>query len=450
MSIVQPDVTLLMDMHGVIRRATLSGDTSEGVSDEWVGRPWGETVDSAGSEKVRTMVEDARQSGFSAFRQVTHVLPSGRELPIEYTIVRLGRKSGLLAIGKSLQAVAELQSRLVAAQQAMERDYWKLREIEARYRLLFDASTEAVLLVKASDLTITEANPTAKRALGPTIGDAIQGHASVLDAVAPADRDKLQAILTRVQDNGKTPGSLLRIGGAEESWIVRASLMTSQQGLFFLLQLSPTGKVGDTSEGTDGDQFRRLVEGIPDSFVVIGCDGTVEAANQSFLEMIQVPSRPAIIGQHVGRWLGQPGADFNVLLSSMRSTGAVRLFPTLVRGELGTDTQVELSAGSMAGADGESIGIVIRDVGARLPPASDRHRVFNGLSALTGQIGRKPLRKLVKDAVEELERHYIEASLAMTDGNRTAAAELLGLSRQSLYAKLSRYGFDGSVDPAIN
>ena len=69
---------------------------------------------------------------------------------MEYTAVRLGGDAGLLAIGKSLQAVAELQSRLVAAQQAMERDYWKLREIETRYRVLFDASNEAVLLVAAA------------------------------------------------------------------------------------------------------------------------------------------------------------------------------------------------------------------------------------------------------------------------------------------------------------
>ena len=59
---------------------------------------------------------------------------------------------GLLAIGKNVQAVAELQSRLIAAQQAMERDYWKLREIETRYRVLFDASNEAVLLVAAAEL----------------------------------------------------------------------------------------------------------------------------------------------------------------------------------------------------------------------------------------------------------------------------------------------------------
>jgi DNA-binding NtrC family response regulator len=46
--------------------------------------------------------------------------------------------------------------------------------------------------------------------------------------------------------------------------------------------------------------------------------------------------------------------------------------------------------------------------------------------------------------VTVIEHHYIETALDLTRGNRKAAAELLGLSRQGLYAKLARYGLDGS------
>jgi DNA-binding NtrC family response regulator len=37
----------------------------------------------------------------------------------------------------------------------------------------------------------------------------------------------------------------------------------------------------------------------------------------------------------------------------------------------------------------------------------------------------------------------IEAALQMTHGNRASAAQLLGLSRQSLYVKLNRFGMGG-------
>lgn len=162
----QPDVTLLLDLDGVIRDVTLANDVSGEVADTWRGRPWFETVADTGGGKVLRMVEDARESGISAFRQVDQRFPSGLELPMEYTTVRLGGKAGLIAVGRNLKAVAELQSRLISAQQAMEQDYWKLREVETRYRMLFDASNEAVLLLSVDGLRIVEANPAAIRMSG--------------------------------------------------------------------------------------------------------------------------------------------------------------------------------------------------------------------------------------------------------------------------------------------
>ena len=39
-----------------------------------------------------------------------------------------------------------------------------------------------------------------------------------------------------------------------------------------------------------------------------------------------------------------------------------------------------------------------------------------------------------------MERLCIEAALELTGNNRASAAEVLGVSRQSLYSKLHRYG----------
>ena len=131
-NIAQPDVTLLLDLDGVIREVTLSRSLSDEGIEGWLGKRWNDTVVDSGGEKVRRMLNDAREQGVSAFRQVTQRFPSGLELPMEYTTVLLGGRAGLLAVGKNLQAVAELQARLIAAQQAMERDYWKMREVETR------------------------------------------------------------------------------------------------------------------------------------------------------------------------------------------------------------------------------------------------------------------------------------------------------------------------------
>ena len=47
--------------------------------------------------------------------------------------------------------------------------------------------------------------------------------------------------------------------------------------------------------------------------------------------------------------------------------------------------------------------------------------------------------KSVSENVDVIEKICIEAALEITNNNRAAAADLLGLSRQSLYVKLSKF-----------
>ena len=51
-----------------------------------------------------------------------------------------------------------------------------------------------------------------------------------------------------------------------------------------------------------------------------------------------------------------------------------------------------------------------------------------------------PLKDIVRESTDLIERLCIEAALVYTSDNRASAAEILGLSRQSLYSKLNRYG----------
>ncbi len=435
-NLTQPDVTLLLDRDGVIREATLSNALAEEGIDAWIGRPWEETVADVGVSKVRRMVEDARTSRVSVFRQINQCFPSGQQLLMEYTTVSLGEQAGLIAIGKSLQAVAELQSRLIAAQQAMERDYWKLREIETRYRLLFDASNEAVLLIRASDLNIVESNPAAIRALG------LSPVGRVFPQELPArERDAFQSMLLRVREHGRSPGILVHLGSAREPWRVRASLIPATQGPCFLLQLTPVGTVQLEMVPANRISVQDLITRGPDGFVVIDRQGGILRTNQAFLDLIQIGADADAIGKPLDRWLGRPGADLSVLLAIALKQGSVRLYATTLRGELGTDTDVEASATCNTRNDPQYIGLLIRDVGWRLAPPKPDKELAALLAGLAEQIGRTPLRKLLKDTTSVIERHSIEAALELTSDNRSAAAELLGLSRQTLYVKLNQYGF---------
>lgn len=440
LSIARPDITLILDLDGVIQKVDLAGAMEEKGIEAWIGRPWVDTVAEVGPELVRQMIDDARISGLSAFHQIRQRFPSGIELPIEYTTVRLGGTAGLIAIGKNLQTVAELQARLVAAQQAMERDYWKLREVETRYRVLFDVSNEPVLLVAASTLRISEANPAAVRALGASpVGRDIGGE------LAAEDRDAFHAMLSRTRDKGKAPGILVHFGRESRPWLIRASLISTIEGPAFMLQLAPVGGIDRPVPASEPLVLDELIDRIPEGFVVIDERGALLWTNQAFLDLVQAGARESVVGERLGRWVGRPGADVGVLLTSLRRYGTVRLFETTLAGTFGSEISVELSAAGIGEPEPRRIGVLVREAGQRFG-ASPRHLgIGASLDALARQVGTTPLRILVGDTVAAVERHYIEAALELTGGNRTAAANVLGLSRQSLYAKLGRYGFD--VEP---
>jgi DNA-binding NtrC family response regulator len=123
----------------------------------------------------------------------------------------------------------------------------------------------------------------------------------------------------------------------------------------------------------------------------------------------------------------------------------MRLFTTTIRGELGTETEIEISAGTTEGSERNLIGVLLRNVARRLSSGGEADLLRAALGSMSEQIGKSSLRKLVKNTVSVVEQHYVKQALELAGGNRTATAELLGLSRQSLYAKLNRYGLDDKV-----
>ena len=435
---IQPDITLLLDMEGVIREATLSPAMKSESVECWLGRSWAEIA----GDKAKRIVEDVRAGGISAFRQINQRFPSGLEIPMEFTTVLLGGRAGMMAIGKNLQAVAELQSRLIAAQQTMERDYWKLREIETRYRLVFDASDEAVVIVSPANLRIVEANRAAIDALSSSRrrNEDLAGREFLHD-VAADDRETVRDMLNRVRERGKALSILVHLGPDAKSWMLRGSLIASEPGHVFLLQFTAAANTPAERERS-ASTVEKLIDRLPDGFVSLDDAGVIQHANQAFLDLVQIGAKGSAIGESLSRWLWQPGADLNALLANIQRHGTVRLFTTMVRGELGADTEVEISAAENDADDPRRIGVLVRNVSRRLPAYGEGDMLRSALGSLGEQIGKSSLRKLVKNTVGIVEQHYVKQALELAGGNRTATAELLGLSRQSLYAKLNLYGLE--------
>jgi transcriptional regulator PpsR len=134
------------------------------------------------------------------------------------------------------------------------------------------------------------------------------------------------------------------------------------------------------------------------------------------------------------------------MLVNLRSHGAVRDFGTILRGEFGTVEDVEVAAVAVLDSEDPCLGFVVSQTTTRRAEAVPAGRELPRSAAeLTELIGRVPLKDLVRETTDVIERMCIEEALKLTSDNRASAAQMLGLSRQSLYAKLRRYGL-GDLD----
>jgi len=168
------DVALVIDAQGVIRDLAFGSEEllREGYYD-WLGKAWADTVTIESRPKVEALLRDTKANAAPRWRHINHPSPGGPDLPLSYAAIALPKGSkGNQPIGRSvvfgrdLRANAALQQRLVGAQQAMERDYWRLRHMETRYRSLFQVSSEAVLILDAATGKLEEANPAAHALFG--------------------------------------------------------------------------------------------------------------------------------------------------------------------------------------------------------------------------------------------------------------------------------------------
>jgi PAS domain S-box-containing protein len=403
------DVALVVDSGGVIRDVSIGSQEFAGLAhNDWIGRPWAETVTSESRPKVEALLKGASGQVEPQWRHINQSSIEGTSVPILFSTIQAGPKGQVVAIGRDLRQFAAVQQRLVAAQQSMQRDYVRLRQTETRYRMLFEAISEPVLIVDAGTLKIIEANPASgelfaespKRMLGRLIGDCFDPSAS-------------NELLATIND------SVLLINMALPSGATAAPNDVPRQSLL------------------------AAIERAPDGLVVTDTSGRVLYANHSFAEMAQFDTSEQLTGESLDRWLGRSGVDLGVLMANLRQNDAVRLFPTVIRGRFGAETSVEISAASVPNGKQSCLGFTIRDVGRRLQTesrGSDNPGLSRAVAQLAELVGRVPLKDIVGQTTDLIEQMCIEAALQLTRDNRAAAAEMLGLSRQSLYVKLRRYG----------
>ncbi|RPF71775.1 helix-turn-helix domain-containing protein [Aurantiacibacter spongiae] len=401
------------------------------------GRPIYELVTRESQGKVRDlMLGNASEK----WRQINFAVEDGPDIPVAFRSLCLQDNLVLLA-GREDAQLVKAQRRFADAQRKLELTFSRLRDADKRYKSLLNLLDIAVLTVEGPMNRIEELSDEAAGILG---GDArkLQGR-PLLDFVADADQDEFGTGLEKIRGGGRAVEARITLKNGASS-LVRASPFQSGPGWHILVHFLTQGAVHRTREQ---DKFAfDLLAKLPYGAVFTDRDLVIQRSNEALASLVGLGTPSALVGHVLDEILGTRGLDTAIMAAELRDHGSFHNFLSALASRSGDPIEVDVDGACTMLEDDERFCFLIRP---RRPMTADGDgRGGPGPPDLDVQdrVGRMPLKAIVRQTTDAIEKTAIERALDLTGNNRAAAAEMLGVSRQNLYDKIERYGVGNTPD----
>lgn len=435
------DISLLVSAAGRIESVLINPHhASFGQLSGWEGAAIADVLTSESVAKFKARLATLQSGKGSVAVELNHADHHNFEFPIRYSMHRIEADQSVLMLGRDLRPIAEVQQQLVSAQLAMERDYETQREMETRYRVIMDVSRDPMLLVSMSTGRITDLNQAAAALLGGVRQDLL-GAAIAQEFEGRRRGEFMETMANLAVADAATPMEV-SARRSQKRLLVTPKVFRAAGERLLLCQLDPAeAQVTSSDELTDN--LTRLYHQGVDGVVFTDAEGNIRGANEAFLNLTDSSSLASVRGRSLADFLARGTVDLRVLLDSVKRTGQLRLYATRLTTDFAGQIAAELSATWLADRAQPLLVLVIRDASRAetlrrpaAPAASTEEPVRNVMEL----VGNSTLKDIVAETTDVVEKMCIETALELTRNNRVAAAEMLSLSRQSLYVKLRKFG----------
>ncbi|PZX16536.1 transcriptional regulator PpsR [Palleronia aestuarii] len=434
------DVSLVIsDMGQILSVLVNPAHQSFGHLDGWEGRDIREVLTVESIPKFEARLTDfVRGAGDSRGVELNHRGAGALDFPIRYSFHTLGTDGALLMLGRDLRPVAEIQRQLVETQMALERDYEAQREIATRMRALMETTTEAIVFVTVASGRIKELNGPAAKLLGANV-EALEGTVFAQAFAPDASGTLLEELVAaaRAERLRKVKAETRR--GRREVGLA-ATLFRAAGERMLICRLDR----GDAVDGSGTDMAGRLAklyEKGADAIAFTDRTGQILSVNDAFLDLVDLDEAGPARGRSLADFLARGSADLRLMTDTALRNGQMRLYATRMQAEFGAGEAVEISVASLDEESTGALAFVFRDASrmeaVRMPGAAVSD---DGMRSARELVGAVTLKEIVSETNDVVEKMCIETAVELTGNNRVAAAEMLGLSRQSLYVKLRKYG----------
>lgn len=434
------DLALVVSGTGVVLGVLSNPNSKMRVPfSRWEGQPLVEQLNVESKPKFEERLKAFLQDPAAQVRPVelNHAASSEvPEFPVRYSFHRIGTDGAILMLGQDLRPVAEMQQQLVAAQIALEKDYEAQREYDTRLRVLMGAIQEGALFVAASSGEVLDCNSAALTLTGLARGDLL-GRALYTLFDLPGEENGIDTLVRVAGSQAGTDVVWKTSSGRGLS--IKPTLFRASGEQMLLCQLRDAEELSAPSDELDrylGGLFERGA----DAIVFANRSGNLLSANEAFLRLTDAVSAQAIKGRSIADFLARGSVDLNVITENASRTGAMRLYATRLTGEHGSEIPVEIATTLLSAGREPIFALVIRDASrAEMVRKSSQQITDVDMRSVIELIGSQTLKSIVAKTTDVIEKMCIETAVELTSNNRVAAAEMLGLSRQSLYVKLRKY-----------
>jgi len=369
--------------------------------------------------------------------ELNHADDANWEFPIRYSFHQIGPDGALLMLGRDLRPIAEMQQQLVKAQMALERDYETQREFDTRYRVLMDSLREGVAFVSQSSGRITDINAVAAALLGAGREDLV-GAPFAQEFDGRRRGEFLETLSNIAISDGAAPLEL-QARRSRKRLLVSPKMFRAVGERLLLCRVENADEVAAMTDALTENLSGLYREG-PDAIVFTDKTGVIAAANEAFLDMADIAHLTLAKGKSLADFLARGSVDLKVLTENAVRSGQMRLYSTKLSGAYGAELAVEIAATYLNDRTTPAIVFVIRDASRADALRSSSAVTDSGIKSVMELVGNATLKDIVAETTDVVEKMCIETAVELTRNNRVAAAEMLGLSRQSLYVKLRKYG----------
>lgn len=418
---------------------------SLGCLDHWVGRPFEKFLTVESKEKLELRLAEMRANPDATTRglELNHIDNATWEFPIRYTLHRV-YDGGLLLLGRDMQPIAEVQQRLVAEQTARERDQQRLRGEQTFYHVVLEAAETPLILVEPEKGRIRDLNSAAAMLLGTNV-DTLSG-SSLAQAFDGRRREELMDAMRSAAGSREARGIELVARRNERELKLYPDFFRAAGELYMLCRVRPA----ESDAGTAAESAQvlgALYAATSDAIVITDGKGAIRDANEAFLTMADAAQLRDVRDNNLADFLVRGAVDTKLMLETAAKQGRLSNYATQMASIVGTRSSVDVSVARLRDPAGDfGYGFILRNTSLNEGADAEVTSVVSeeAMKNVMDLVGTASLKELVSATSDVIEKLCIETAVQLTGNNRVAAAEMLGLSRQSLYVKLRKYGLINS------